>query len=716
MFENPSSQTRTYLKTCSVAAFSVFLVSWACVLFKFNEGVVVSAFEILISFTMIVTALKRKKYLLVGALYCCFLLGDLAYGYFYYYLQIGYPTFLSYLSTEAPYCLAYILLPLIYLRAMHGSLRQVFTQPFAVIPLLIVVPLVYRFFSIHRIAGDSPPPYALENIALYLTFVGIELSLTVFIFSRGLFWSLFSLGMSAAQLAAWGIRVVRYTGDKIQFVSFENVWAFGLLLSALALLFFSPGQEKIDYKKGPSVVFSAKVIGLVIAFTGCILFAIGSIGDLKVVNWIATSSLMSVFLSGILAHYLWDRLVEYSRTMGNLLETELLDQNIEGELEGIPVEMVELYSKTSQLRVKSFLAEKEISTKMKIAREIENTTKQIVHDIRSPLAALNMIIGSSFTLSEDARTIVRAAAQRINDIANGLLAQGEKNKRAGLSGVQLLSSTLDSITSEKRGQFRSNPNIEIDLRLTSESYGLFTLIDLQEIKRTVSNLIDNAVEAVGEKGHVQVSLKRNQSTLVQIFITDNGPGIPQEILPKLGNRGVTIGKEGRGSGLGLYHARTTLESWGGSLKIDSEEGKGTSVILTLPQADPPKWFVEKIEIAKNTRVVILDDDTSIHQVWDRRFGSSSPEAELIHFSSPDEFAKWCKNHSADLYLFDYELIGFAVTGLDVIEKEKLHAKAILVTNRYEESAIQVRCETLGVGLIPKGLASVVPICHGSKEQ
>ena len=66
--------------------------------------------------------------------------------------------------------------------------------------------------------------------------------------------------------------------------------------------------------------------------------------------------------------------------------------------------------------------------------------------------------------------------------------------------------------------------------------------------------------------------------LIQIQVSDNGKGIPPEILPKLMQRGSTHGKRG-GSGLGLYHAKTTLQSWDGDLKIESKSGTTVSLIL-----------------------------------------------------------------------------------------------------------------------------------------
>jgi signal transduction histidine kinase len=75
-------------------------------------------------------------------------------------------------------------------------------------------------------------------------------------------------------------------------------------------------------------------------------------------------------------------------------------------------------------------------------------------------------------------------------------------------------------------------------------------------------------------------LLQHESSL-QIRIQDNGKGIPKERIANLGSRGNTFGKKS-GSGLGLFHAKRTIESFGGKFDIESEEGHGTSIFITLP--------------------------------------------------------------------------------------------------------------------------------------
>lgn len=359
--------------------------------------------------------------------------------------------------------------------------------------------------------------------------------------------------------------------------------------------------------------------------------------------------------------------------------------------------------------------------------EMGRIAAQVAHDIRSPLVALDAALKNTAELPEKKRIIVRHAVNRIRDIANNLLEKNRQHPKAasaadnaagGRAGepleVRLLSSLIDPVITEKRLQFESKPGVNLDFELTRESYGLFAKIQPVEFRRMVSNLVNNAVEVLGDKGVVNVGLTHDDENII-LTVADNGKGIPPAILAKLGQRGETHGKAG-GSGLGLFHARSTAESWGGSLVITSELGKGTAVTIKLPKAEAPAGFVPALVLPPGQPVVVLDDDETIHQVWEGRFDSArvkEHDIEIIHFSEPDKLREWVKADPAKaktaVCLFDYELLGFKETGLSLAEELDLCNKTILVTSRGEEQRIIEDCTRLNIRMIPKGLADFVPI-------
>jgi hypothetical protein len=325
-------------------------------------------------------------------------------------------------------------------------------------------------------------------------------------------------------------------------------------------------------------------------------------------------------------------------------------------------------------------------------------------------------------LPEDKRVLLRSAINRIRDIANSLVERknisdnfsNNKSNADTKKEVHLISGLIESLLTEKRVQFRSLLGVDIEGHIGTDSYGLFANIDANEFKRLLSNLINNAVEAIGEKGKVDLYLTGNPNE-INIQICDNGKGIPAHLLPKIGVRGESFGKSG-GMGLGLFHAKSTIKSWGGTLKIDSIQGQGVSVSLILPRMTAPNWFAPIIEIKRGHSIVILDDDSSIHQIWRGRFDGLNFLAQgisVFHFSTPNDVQKWFIETTSDpketLFLMDYELIGSKSSGLDLIEALGIADTSILVTSRFEERGILDRCKNIGLKLIPKGAASLVPI-------
>jgi two-component system, NtrC family, sensor kinase len=107
--------------------------------------------------------------------------------------------------------------------------------------------------------------------------------------------------------------------------------------------------------------------------------------------------------------------------------------------------------------------------------------------------------------------------------------------------------------------------------------------DRNQIKQVLLNLVLNAVEAMPGGGGITVSAR--MSTLpdnVRITLTDTGPGIPKELQPHVLEPFVTTKEFGKGVGLGLSVVYGIVTQHGGSLEVQSEEGRGSVFSVTLP--------------------------------------------------------------------------------------------------------------------------------------
>lgn len=230
------------------------------------------------------------------------------------------------------------------------------------------------------------------------------------------------------------------------------------------------------------------------------------------------------------------------------------------------------------------LAEKEEKERENRAlRARSELASQVYHDIASPLTALKLVSQIQATSAEEME-IIRGAVDRIEAISQDLrLKKGERSGHE-LESVSL-QSPVEEIIAEKKLLLQGQ-NIEID---SERSEPLYSRINPVEFKRVLSNLLNNSIEATREKGgRIHVAL-RKLGKHNSILISDTGKGIPPHILSKLGERGTTFGKEGdsgAGSGLGIYHAKNTVQAWNGTFEVRSTLDQGTSVNICLPDSAP----------------------------------------------------------------------------------------------------------------------------------
>jgi signal transduction histidine kinase len=369
---------------------------------------------------------------------------------------------------------------------------------------------------------------------------------------------------------------------------------------------------------------------------------------------------------------------------------------------------------------------KDMCIKIRESEKESQVARQVAHDIRSPLAALSMVSNEISNIPEEQRIVLRGSLNRIQDIANNLLVKKTNDNSCKGTEVTLLSSLIGEIVSEKRTQYRSDIGIEIRASFEN-SFGAFAEVHVSQLKRVLSNLINNAVEAFDdEKGLIIINMKI-ENDFVFISVNDNGKGIPSELIEKLGKEGVSLGKENRtnaGSGLGLFHAKEFCQSWGGELSIESTLSVGTIVSLRLPLKKIPEWFLTNLKLNGRRTIVVIDDDISIHNVWEHRFRNYIKQdlISIVHISDPEKLKAWLESQTkkqdvSQLYfLCDYEFLGQSKNGLDYIESCGISKYSSLVTSHYENQVIRQRCQRLNIKIIPKMLAEYVPVVLTSKRE
>ncbi len=201
--------------------------------------------------------------------------------------------------------------------------------------------------------------------------------------------------------------------------------------------------------------------------------------------------------------------------------------------------------------------------------------RQIGHDIKSPLSALNMLASLNNQLPEKQKSLLKKATQRITSIADSLL-EIEKEKLKEIHPIEL-TAVVESLVSEKKIEFVNRNNLNWTYHC--ELGQIMTLGHEVELKRTLSNLINNAVEAIEESGQIEVKLGVVDHQAV-LEITDSGKGMSASQIQQFGK--LKGSSKVKGHGLGVPAAISYLKSSGGSLDCHSQLNLGTTIRLKWP--------------------------------------------------------------------------------------------------------------------------------------
>ena len=211
----------------------------------------------------------------------------------------------------------------------------------------------------------------------------------------------------------------------------------------------------------------------------------------------------------------------------------------------------------------------------------------IVHDLRSPLNTISGFMELMLEKETSAKErneysdIIRLEIQSIANMTREILdfAKGK---------TSILPRKISVVDIIKRFQMQVEQlfrNTEILLKFESESKRLI-YADAEKITRVLYNIAKNAKEALKGKGEFLFrSFDANGEVVFQI--TDNGPGIPEEIRDRLFESFVTSGKES-GTGLGLAIAKKIIDEHEGRIEIKSAKNKGTTFFIKIPEYQKEK--------------------------------------------------------------------------------------------------------------------------------
>ena len=207
------------------------------------------------------------------------------------------------------------------------------------------------------------------------------------------------------------------------------------------------------------------------------------------------------------------------------------------------------------------------------------------HEMRTPLTVISVNVQRVAAILEDMGGIVQeseatellADAQseimRMSRMVGGMLTLASISEGASMCKTDL--STLFRSTADTQRLILAN---RCNVLETEISDGLVVFGSADLLSQAALNLIQNA-HAYTEGGVIRLRAVRDGG-IIAVTVSDNGSGIPPELLPHVFERGVT-GKDS-GTGFGLFLCKIVVESHSGEMWIESEPGVGTAVHFTLP--------------------------------------------------------------------------------------------------------------------------------------
>jgi two-component system, NtrC family, nitrogen regulation sensor histidine kinase NtrY len=223
--------------------------------------------------------------------------------------------------------------------------------------------------------------------------------------------------------------------------------------------------------------------------------------------------------------------------------------------------------------------------RMEAWREV---ARRIAHEIKNPLTPIqlsaerlrkrygHMLEGNGAILDKCTTTIIKQVVE-LKNLVN------EFSQFARLPSAQLATSNLNEIAQEALFLFQEGHR-KVSFQFRQDPIPSLEL-DREQIKRVLTNLLDNAVAAVEEEGEVRLSTIYDRARgVVCLEVADDGCGLAPEVRSRLFEPGFTL--KPNGTGLGLTIVSEIIKDHRGYIRVRPNEPRGTRFIIEFPVGDP----------------------------------------------------------------------------------------------------------------------------------
>ncbi|MEM1324018.1 MAG: response regulator [Bacteroidota bacterium] len=215
----------------------------------------------------------------------------------------------------------------------------------------------------------------------------------------------------------------------------------------------------------------------------------------------------------------------------------------------------------------------------------------ISHEFRTPLTIVTGM-ADQIEGNDKARRLIRRNAEDLLQLVNRILELQKLD--AGHMQLELVQDNVVKYMEyliESYHSLAASRNIQLHT-LSNESVILMDY-DAEKIKHIIGNLLSNAIKFTSEGGHIYLQINkqfREDGQFLQLSVKDTGVGIAEDELPHIFNRFYQTKaqsesfrtRQGQGTGIGLALTKELTELMGGSIRVESQEGKGSRFELNFP--------------------------------------------------------------------------------------------------------------------------------------
>lgn len=312
---------------------------------------------------------------------------------------------------------------------------------------------------------------------------------------------------------------------------------------------------------------------------------------------VAVAFLPAIFIAALFARYVSAKLAAIIDYAGRLARGEFNARLRGGGRDELGILSEQLNETGEKLQHMFEQLQHEHAELEKLERVRKDFVINVSHELRTPLASIQgytetLLDGAIHDDQHNVRflTIIRQNAERLARLTGDLMTLSRlelKTTKFQFAAYYVNDLLVDCVDSMR--PMADKKNVRLVVAPAGESVEVFC--DSESVHQIMSNLLDNALKYTPEGGLIEVSARAlsGEPEMVEVAVRDSGIGIPAEELPRLFERFYRVDKarsrELGGTGLGLAIVKHLVRAHKGAVRVESEVGRGSTFIFTLPVHD-----------------------------------------------------------------------------------------------------------------------------------